>query len=38
MALPSGEWIKAIHEALGLILEELGNRVGLDRSWIYLIE
>ncbi|HLR32731.1 MAG TPA: mobile mystery protein A [Fodinibius sp.] len=35
---PSGGWIHAIREGLGMTLEELGNRIGLDRSRVYRIE
>jgi len=38
MAVPSGGWINTIREALGMTLEELGNRVNLDRSRVYRIE
>lgn len=38
MTMPTGGWIKAIREGLGLTLEELGNRVDLDRSRVYRIE
>jgi predicted DNA-binding mobile mystery protein A len=38
MAVPSGGWINAIREGLGMTLEELGNRVGLDRARVYRIE
>lgn len=38
MAVPSGGWINAIRESLGMTLEELGERVGLDRSRVYRIE
>ena len=37
-AVPTGGWLKAIREGLGMTLEELGNRVDLDRSRIYRIE
>lgn len=38
MAVPSGGWIKSIRKGLGLTLEELGSRVGLDRARVYRIE
>lgn len=38
MAMPSGGWINAIREGLGMTLEELGNRVDLDKSRVYRIE
>lgn len=38
MAVPSGGWINAIREGLGMTLEELGGRVGLDRARVYRIE
>ena len=38
MPAPSGWWVNAIREGLGMTLEELGGRVGLDRPRIYRIE
>lgn len=38
MAVPSGGWIHAIRESLGMTLEDLGSRVDLDRSRVYRIE
>lgn len=38
VAMPSGGWINAIRDGLGMTLEELGNRVGLDRARVYRIE
>tara|TARA_X000000950_G_C13679150_1_gene563224 strand:+ start:239 stop:703 length:465 start_codon:yes stop_codon:yes gene_type:complete len=38
MPAPSGGWVNAIREGLGMTLEELGGRVGLDRPRIYRIE
>lgn len=38
LAVPSGGWINAIREGLGMTLEELGSRVGLDRARVYRIE
>lgn len=38
MALPPTGWINVIREGLGMTLEELGNRVGLDRARVYRIE
>ena len=38
MPMPSGGWINAIREGLGMTLEDLGNQVGLDKSRIYRIE
>lgn len=38
MAVPSGGWINAIREGLGMTLEELGSRVDLDRARVYRIE
>src|SRR6056297_4097206 len=38
MTVPSGGWINAIREGLGMTLEELGGRVNLDRSRVYRIE
>jgi predicted DNA-binding mobile mystery protein A len=38
MAVPSSGWIKAIREGLGMTLEELGDRVGLDKARVYRIE
>ena len=38
MTVPSKGWVNAIREGLGMTLEELGSRVGLDRSRVYRIE
>jgi len=38
MAVPSGGWIKAIREGLGMTLKELGSRIDLDRARVYRIE
>lgn len=38
MAVPSGGWINAIREGLGMTLEELGSRVDLGRARVYRIE
>lgn len=38
MKVPSDGWINAIREGLGMTLEELGSRVGLDRARVYRIE
>ena len=38
MAVPSGGWINAIREGLGMTLEDLGSRVDLDRARVYRIE
>ena len=38
LEIPSGGWVKAIRESLGMTLEELGNRVGLDKSRVSRIE
>lgn len=38
MAVPSGGWVNAIREGLGMTLEELGSRVSLDKSRVYRIE
>lgn len=38
IAAPSGGWINAIREGLGMTLEELGSRVDLDRARVYRIE
>jgi predicted DNA-binding mobile mystery protein A len=38
LSMPSGGWINAIREGLGMTLEDLGNRVDLDRARIYRIE
>lgn len=38
MGMPSDGWIKSIRKGLGLTLEELGSRVGLDRARVYRIE
>jgi predicted DNA-binding mobile mystery protein A len=38
MTVPSKGWVNAIREGLGMTLDELGSRVGLDRSRVYRIE
>lgn len=38
MGVPTEGWIRAIREGLGMTLEELGSRVGLDKSRVYRIE
>lgn len=38
LEIPSGGWINAIRESLGMTLEELGNRVDLDKSRVSRIE
>lgn len=38
IGVPSGGWVNTIRKGLGMTLEELSNRVGLDRSRVYRIE
>lgn len=38
LPVPSGGWIKAIRESLGMTLNELGDKVGLSKSRISRIE
>lgn len=38
MKIPAAGWLKTIRESLGMTLEELGDRVGLDKSRVYRIE
>jgi len=38
LEMPPNGWIHAIRAGLGMTLEELGNRVGLDKSRVYRIE
>ena len=36
--IPPGGWVRSLREALGMTLEELGRRVGHDKSRVYRIE